>query len=188
MTWDVAQLQHNASMLYNHLCSDDADRVYVDASGHFQLDERSWFWRLFTSLGDSSRQVTDAVAIRTLRRVLNAIEAGTLDPNRIIIQERVPVGMFMDDDVDPSAPLVSDRPAPTWLNKDKFGMNIHHANRFRIRPIDVHPMGHVLTREEKVSLIVAVLTGQILFGKGFYRSLCRDVPDVNFYDVSFDES
>src|SRR5574342_324196 len=175
MIWDVAQLRHNASMLYNHLCSNDADRVYVDANGHFQLDERSWFWRLFTSLGDSSREATDALAIRTLRRVLNAVETGTLDPSKIIIQEQVPVGMFMDegngiDDwkaiknhiVNHRAPLVSARPAPNrkWLNKKTFAMNVCNANRFKCWSRGGYPPDNELTREELIDRKVAVLAGQ----------------------------
>lgn len=205
MAWDVAQLRHNASMLYNHLCSDDADRVYVDRGGRLQLDNRSWFWRLFSSLGDSSREATDTVAIRTLRRVLNAVEAGTLNPNQIIIQERVPVGMFMDEgDVaddwkaikgfvaDSSAPLVSDRPDPNrkWLNKDKFAMNIGNANRFKTwQTVTIggpRIRDEELAYEQLVDRKVTVLTQQILHGRATYQANRQD--SFNFYDASDTET
>lgn len=197
MAWSVAQLQHNASMLYNHLCSYDANQVYVDAEGHLQLDNRPWLSRVFcTPLGDYSRDATDAVAIRTLRRVLNAVEEGTLDPNRIVIRERVPIGLFMSrrEVVDSGEASLSDQATPDWLNRDRFGRDMCNANQFVV-PYDVtfvlsapRVLDDQLPRVELVHRKIVVLAQQIIHGKENYQSSRRDDPNFNFYDVSDDES
>lgn len=165
------------------------------------MDDRSWILFRLTSLGDYSRTATDAVAIKTLQRVLNAVENGSLNPDRIIVQDRVPIGMFMDESdadsdweaikrniLNPTAPLASERPAPNqkWLNKRKFGMNLVNANHFRTSCNVPDIPDSELSPAQLVQLKVLVLAGQIMTGKEKYQSSRRDIPGFNFYDAPED--
>jgi len=196
MVWGLEELRRNASVLYNHLCSDDADRVYVDANGHLQVDERSWVLRQLSSLGDLSRDATDKAAIRTLRRILNALESGQFDPEKVIIQEKIPSGLFMMDGQggewgkfkehipNPDVPLSMTRSAPEkkWIGRDQFGTNISNASRFKT---SLH--GGEGEKAELVDSKVTILAGQIIFGKETYRESRKELPYFKFYDVSSDE-
>lgn len=200
MSWNIQELQHNASILYNHLCSDDADLVYVDDQGHLQVDNRTWYFRLCSSLGDYSREATDKVAVRTLRRVLNALEAGTLDPTKILIQTRNPVGLFMDEDdgessaqallaklADSSSPFAStNRPPPNrkWIKRDTFGMNIANAERLSAWMPLKRTEDNDLTHEQLICRKVTVLTQMIIHGKETYKNQRTH----SSYDDSDDES
>lgn len=207
MAWSIEQLRHNASVLYNDLCSDRADRVYLDVRGDLQVDTRSRFKRIFTSLGDSSIEIIDKAAIRVLRRVLNALESGALNPDQIIIQERIPAGLFMDGGDTTSSIIAiknalvsSDGAGATsvpsiavddrrWINRRTFGMNIRNADRFktwqRLTIGGPSIADSELSREQLVDRKVTVLTQQIIHGKDSYQG-GRD--DFNFYDVSDSES
>lgn len=185
MLLEIQLIQHDATVLYNHLCSDDADRVYVDGNSHLQVDSRGWFARTFWPLGDSSRKATDMAAIRTLKRVLNALEGGTLDNNRIIVQERVPIGMFMDEDeigpqtvtdlaraaFNPNVPAESStRPQQNmkYVGRERFGKNISNASHFKAwMPCGDHNEAE-LTYEQKVCHRITILTQMILWGRDSY--------------------
>jgi hypothetical protein len=159
MSWDVTELRHNASILYNKLCSEtDAPRVYVDKNGHLQLDNSGTCQRGILPFCDVSRSATDKAAIRTLRRVLTALEDGTLKPKEVISWVRIDIiGLWLRRDVgeedDPDEPIGT----LTWIDKEDFATRISKADRFKAGFIDGNQPDH-----ELVCRKVAVLTRQIL--------------------------
>jgi hypothetical protein len=159
MSWDVKELRHNASILYNNLCSEtDAPCVYVDQNGHLQLDRSGTCQKVTSSFCDTSRSATDKAAIRTLQRVLNALEDGTLNPKEVISWVRIDIiGLWLRRDVgeedDPDEPIGR----LTWIDKEDFATRISKADRFKAGQIDGNLPDH-----ELVCFKVAVLTRQIL--------------------------
>ena len=182
--WAMEEVRQSASVLYNHLCSDDANKVYVDAEGHLKVDDRGWLMRWLRPLGDSTRETTNRAAIDTLRRVLNAKEDGTLeDINRLIVQNRTPIGLFMDEHDDEllhagvigglinpgDIPDIEERirPAPNmkWLSTEKFAKNIGNASRFKTWMPCRLARVEELTYEQRICRKVTRLTQMIMNGR-----------------------
>lgn len=196
VNWTIPELRQSAYVLYNFLCSGQADKVYVDTKGILQVDDRNRLIRMLKPLGDYSRQATDAAAIKTLRRVVNALENGFLDPNHLIIQEQAPSGLFMEDDAhdvaldldaikkyasDPNSPLEAKKGPPNKksISRETFGFNIGNASRFKTwMPCGEHDESK-LTYEQKVCSKVTVLTQMILHGKQAYIKICGDKGYAN---------
>jgi len=164
MSWTLPELHHNISILYNHLCSERTERVYVDRRGHLQVDNRRWLARQLFPLGDSSRRATDEVALRTLRRVVRALENGELDREHIVRQERSPIGLLLDHE------------NGEWLNNTKFGMNVNNTARFNTWMPGGNLEESQLSHEQRLCIRVRVLTQMILYGKEEYIEGSND-PD-----------
>jgi hypothetical protein len=170
MPWTIVELRHNASVLYHHLCSDNAHNVYVDTKEHLQIDNRHRFLKRIFSLGDYSREATDKVAIRTLKRVLKALEDETLDASQVIIL---------------------DLKKQKWVTRVKFGMDIGNAARFKMSLIRNEKDGAIerpkeseLSHEQKVCKRVSALTTRIICGNSALSATDEDCG----YNSSDDEA
>ena len=172
MSWTVDQLRHNAAVLYNHLCSVDAEKVYVDGLGHLQFDDRSWVARKMGSIeGDFSRKATDAAALRTMRRVMRALEDKTLDPRQII------PGQAMQALQNSKKSSMAG-----WVDKDTFAIGVKTSSRFW-----KHLCGRDRSQkpERTVPAKVDALSLMICWGLEGYREVCkRDGKKDMGYDKS----
>lgn len=83
--WTVDQTLHNAGVLYHRV---GRDRVGVNREGHLQLDDCSSAAGTcgFGGLDFSDAKVCD-VSIRTLRRLLRAVERGEIDGSKIVMDQ-----------------------------------------------------------------------------------------------------
>jgi hypothetical protein len=174
MALDVTQLQHNAAILYDCLCSGDADRVYVDANGDLQVDRRFSFKRRISPLGDYSREAIDKVVICTLRRILNRLELNGL--NQVVIAERLPE---QGSDVAEENLRLIDR--------QKFAQDVSLAPRFaNWMVLDIYADCE-LKPEELMARKVKRLARQIEIGKEAYHDRRNYSLDFKFYDISSEE-
>ena len=155
MSWSLWELRYNASVLYNYLCSEDADKVYVDGNGYLQVDHRNKPLRHLMTLGDSSREAINEVAIKILEKVADALEKGTLDPKKIIVQKHVPLGSY----------ILLNENDNEWIDRSVFATNVNNSSYFKANM----PVGYGdekdLSYEQKVCAKVIDLCMRIIIGK-----------------------
>jgi hypothetical protein len=171
MTWDVIQLQHNAAILYDYVCTGELDRVYVDANGELQLDRRFFFMKQIAPLGDYSKEAIDKVVICTLRRILNRLELNGL--NQVVLGER-----FSERERETAGTNLR------LIDRQKFAQDISLAPRFAGWIVIDNRLDNELSREELVIRKVNRLIGQIAVGKEEYKGKRNYSPHFKFYDIS----
>ena len=117
-------LIQNASILQQVLCSSSSDwsnRVYVDKNKNFQVDGRNSFFfrfrffRWLFPLGQTAHEIIGDVAIRTLRRVSDALEDPASQEKQRIRQ-------------------VYAQGEQTWMDRVEFGWAIVGAPCFACKP------------------------------------------------------
>ncbi len=190
MTWDVARLRHNASVLYNDLCSYDGDKVYVDGHGDLQFDDRFSVSIQNFPLGDYSRQATDKVAVRTLRKVLHALDLGVLDRKQIIKEKRVPLGCREEDKkgfLEISNFVGRAHSDGRWLDHKTFAHNISLANRFKPSSKSIFSTEMESFRRDLLHRRIVILSAQIQMEQEKYRETQKILSRFERYDFSSDE-
>ncbi len=190
MTWDAARVRHNASVLYNDLCSYEGDKVYVDANGDLQFDNRFSMSIQLAPLGDYSKEATSRVAIRTLRNILRGLETGSLDSQRIIKEIRLPVGCAEHVQKKSSDRLSLERAVggnEKWVDHKTFGRNVGEARRFRALEKSESSDDFELFEIDLLYRGIFVLTGQIQLDKASYLECKKLCSKFERFDFSSDE-
>lgn len=72
MALSLAQIKHNACIVYDEIAEGNRARVYVDQWGYFQLDNR-YLYALREPLGDYSEERVNALVLKTLRGLVGCL-------------------------------------------------------------------------------------------------------------------